>query len=29
MKALFWTVSLMAVVLFGFGGALNHLATLF
>jgi hypothetical protein len=29
MKAMFWTVSLMAGALFGFSGALNHLATLF
>lgn len=29
MKALFWTVSLLAGGLFGFGGALNHLVTLF
>jgi len=29
MKAIFWTVSLIAGALFGFGGAMNHLAAIF
>ncbi len=29
MKAIFWTVSLMAGALLGFGGMMNHLAGIF
>jgi uncharacterized membrane protein YtjA (UPF0391 family) len=29
MKAIFWTVSLIAGVLIGFGGAMNDLAAIF
>jgi hypothetical protein len=29
MKAIFWTISIMAGVLFGLGGAVNHIAAMF
>jgi len=29
MKAIFWTISIMTGVLFGLGGALNHIAAMF
>jgi hypothetical protein len=29
MKAIFWTVSIMAGALFGLSGAMNHLAAMF
>jgi hypothetical protein len=29
MKAIFWTISIMAGVLYGLGGFLNHFAAMF
>jgi hypothetical protein len=29
MKAMFWTISILAAALFGIGSFVNHLATLF
>ena len=29
MKAIFWTISIMAIALFGLGGAVNDLAAMF
>jgi hypothetical protein len=29
MKAIFWTISILAGALFGLGGAVNHIAAMF